>query len=180
MDVLHLYKDYAPVRGGIENHIRALAEAEAAAGLDVAVCVCAPADGSVPAGVTRENGVAVHRLPRVVTLRSMPLSPPFWRAARRLAAEARVVHVHSPFPLGEAAVRTLPRSIRLVVTHHSDVVRQRLLLKVYAPLYRTFLERVDVILPTSDAYARTSPWLRPHLAKCRTVPLGVDTRRFHP
>ena len=66
------------------------------------------------------------------------------------------------------------------MTHHSDVVRQRLLLKVYAPLYRTFLERVDVILPTSDAYARTSPWLRPHLAKCRTVPLGVDTRRFHP
>lgn len=180
MDVLHLYKDYAPVRGGIENHIRALAEAEADAGLDVAVCVCAPADGSVPAGVSRENGVTVHRLPRVVTLRSMPLSPPFWRAARRLAAKARVVHVHSPFPLGEAAVRTLPRNIRLVVTHHSDVVRQRLLLKVYAPLYRTFLERADVILPTSDAYARTSPWLLPHLAKCRTVPLGVDTRRFHP
>ena len=180
MDVLHLYKDYAPVRGGIENHVRALAEAQAAAGLDVAVCVCTPADGSAPAGVTRENGVAVHRLPRVATLRSMPLSLPFWRAARRLVAEARVVHVHSPFPLGEAAVRTLPRGVRLVVTHHSDVVRQRLLLKVYAPLYRTFLERVDAILPTSDAYARTSPWLRPHLAKCHTVPLGVDTNRFHP
>ena len=180
MDVLHIYKDYFPVRGGIENHIRALAEAQAASGLHVAVCVCTPADGSVPAGVTHENGVEVHRLPRIATLRSMPLSPPFWRAAKRLAASARVVHVHSPFPLGEAAVRYLPADVRLVVTHHSDVVRQKLLLRFYAPLYRTFLERADVLLPTSDAYARSSPWLSPLLAKCRTVPLGVDTRRFQP
>ena len=180
MDILHIYKDYAPVRGGIENHVRALAEAQAAAGLDVAVCVCAPADGSAPPGITRENGVAVHRLPRIATLRSMPLSLPYWRAVRRLAREARIVHVHSPFPLGEAAVRSLPTGVRLVVTHHSDVVRQKLLLKVYAPLYRTFLERVDAILPTSEAYARSSPWLRPHLDKCHVVPLGVDTRRFRP
>ena len=180
MDVLHIYKDYAPVRGGIENHVRALAEAQAAAGLDVAVCVCAPVDGSAPPGLTRENGVSVHRLPRIATLRSMPLSVPYWRAVRRLAREARIVHVHSPFPLGEAAVRSLPTGIRLFVTHHSDVVRQKLLLKVYAPLYRTFLERADAILPTSEAYARSSPWLRPHLGKCHVVPLGVDTRRFRP
>ena len=180
MDILHIYKDYAPVRGGIENHVRALAEAQAAAGLDVAVCVCAPADGSAPPGLTRENGVSVHRLPRIATLRSMPLSLPYWRAVRRLAQEARIVHVHSPFPLGEAAVRSLPTGVRLVVTHHSDVVRQKLLLKVYAPLYRTFLERVDAILPTSEAYARSSPWLRPHLDKCHVVPLGVDTRKFRP
>lgn len=180
MRILHLYKDYAPVLGGIENHIRVLAEAEAAAGHDVIVAVCMPQHGPRLPLERVENGVCVLRYPRVATLRSMPLSVPYWFAVRHLVRDVDVVHVHSPFPLGEAAVRTLPRTVRIIATHHSDVVRQKLLLRFYAPLYRTFLDRADLILPTSDAYAASSPWLRPHLAKCRTVPLGVDTQIFHP
>jgi glycosyltransferase involved in cell wall biosynthesis len=42
MNILHLYKDYYPVLGGIENHIRILAEAQAAAGHEVTVLVCNP------------------------------------------------------------------------------------------------------------------------------------------
>ncbi len=179
MRILHLYKDYSPVLGGIENHVRVLAEAEAARGLDVTVAVCAPKGAGLPRE-SLESGVSVLRLPRLATFRSLPLSPAYWFAARRLARDADVVHVHSPFPLGEAAVRSLPRNIRLLATHHSDVVRQRFLLRFYAPLYRVFLDRVDLILPTSSAYAASSPWLRTRLGKCRTLPLGVDTRRFHP
>ena len=179
MRILHLYKDYSPVLGGIENHVRVLAEAEAARGLDVTVAVCAPKGAGLPRE-SLENGVRVLRLPRLTTFRSLPLSPAYWFAVRRLARDVDVVHVHSPFPLGEAAVRSLPRNIRLLATHHSDVVRQRFLLRFYAPLYRVFLDRVDLILPTSSAYAASSPWLRTRLGKCRTLPLGVDTRRFHP
>lgn len=181
--ILHLYKDYAPVPGGIENHVRTLAEAEASAGHDVTVAVCAPQRRRGEARLPREEvmaGVRVLRLPRIVTLRSMPLSLPYWLAARRLAREADVVHVQSPFPLGEAAVRNLPPGIRLIDSHQSDVVRQRILLKFYAPLYRRFLCRANAILTTSDAYAASSPWLQPHLGKCRTVSLGVDTHRFRP
>ena len=179
MRILHLYKDYSPVLGGIENHVRVLAEAEAARGLDVTVAVCAPKGAGLPRE-SLEDGVRVLRLPRLWTFRSLPISPAYWFAARRLARDADVVHVHSPFPLGEAAVRSLPRNIRLLVTHHSDVVRQRFLLRFYAPLYRVFLGRADLILPTSSAYAASSPWLRTRLGKCRTLPLGVDTHRFHP
>lgn len=179
MRILHLYKDYAPVLGGIENHVRVLAEAEATDGHDVTVAVCAPKGLKLPRDRS-ENRVRVLRFPRIATVRSLPLSPVYWFAVRRLAHVSDVVHVHSPFPLGEAAVRTLPRGIRIIVTHHSDVVRQKLLLRFYAPLYRAFLKRADLILPTSDAYAASSPWLRPHLDKCRTLPLGVDTKRFHP
>ena len=39
MRVLHLYKDYAPVFGGIENHIRVLAEGLRGAGVDAQVLV---------------------------------------------------------------------------------------------------------------------------------------------
>jgi hypothetical protein len=44
MNILHLYKDYCAVLGGIENHIKVLAEAQAAAGHRATVLVCAPGD----------------------------------------------------------------------------------------------------------------------------------------
>ena len=39
MRILHVYKDYFPVLGGIENHVKVLAEGQAAAGHQVTVLV---------------------------------------------------------------------------------------------------------------------------------------------
>jgi glycogen synthase len=39
MNIVHIYKDYYPVMGGMENHIRQLAEAQAAQGHEVTVLV---------------------------------------------------------------------------------------------------------------------------------------------
>lgn len=174
MRILHIYKDYHPVRGGIENHVRVLAEAQAAAGHDVGVLTCAAGAGYDEV----LQGVRVRRATRLATVRSMPLSLELVRRARD--ARVDVLHVHSPFPLGEFALRDAPRDVAVVATHHSDVVRQKLLLKLHAPFYRRFLQRADALLPTSESYARSSPWLAPHQAKCHVVPLGVDTVRFSP
>jgi rhamnosyl/mannosyltransferase len=70
------------------------------------------------------------------------------------------------------------RAKATVVTWHSDIVRQKTLLRIYAPVLRRVIARAGMIIPTSEVYARTSPWLRDHLDKCRPVPLGVDVRRF--
>ncbi len=137
--------------------------------------VCA--DGFRPAE-ERLNGVLIRRASRLATLRSMPLSLELVRQAAR--ARPDVIHVHSPFPLGEFAVRKAVPDVKIVATHHSDVVRQKLLLKLYAPFYRQFLQRVDLLLPTSETYRDTSPWLAPCREKCRVVPLGVDSDYFSP
>ena len=68
--VVHVYKDYAPVLGGMENHVRVLAEAQAASGHDVNVLVCARGRRTA---VTEENGVTVIRAGRLCTLASMPI-----------------------------------------------------------------------------------------------------------
>jgi rhamnosyl/mannosyltransferase len=67
---------------------------------------------------------------------------------------------------------------KTVITWHSDIVRQRTLLRLYAPILRRVIAKADCIIPTSEIYARTSPWLRDHLDKCSVVPLGVDVNRF--
>ena len=175
MRILHIYKDYFPVLGGIENYVKVLAEAQAAAGYDVTVSVCAP---GLRSDRSERNGVRLLRSGRLTTLASMPIS---LRQPLAIAfEEAEIIHVHSPYPLGEASAWLLRRRIPLVITHHSDVVRQRRLLAFYAPVLRRVLRHAAAIIATSPPYIESSPWLRPVRDKCRVVPLGVDARRFHP
>ncbi|MDW7992467.1 MAG: glycosyltransferase [Anaerolineae bacterium] len=175
MFILHIYKDYFPILGGIENHIRVLAEAQAQAGHRVTVLVCNPGRRTM---VREEAGVTVIRAGRLATAASMPLSLSQPLILARLRPD--VAHVHSPYPLGELANWLLGRARATVITHHSDVVRQRGWLRLYGPLLRRVLAAADRILVTSPRYLETSPWLKPVREKCTIVPLGVDHRRFVP
>ncbi len=175
MHILHLYKDYFPVLGGIENHIKVLAEAQALAGHDVTVLVCARARRT-----QREtlNGVTVLKAGRLGNVAGMPLSlAQPWQLSK---LRPDIVHVHSPYPLGEAANWLLGRGRATVITHHSDVVRQRGWLQLYGPLLRRVLRAADRIVATSPRYIESSPWLRPVRDRCTVIPLGVDVSRFVP
>jgi len=151
LNILHLYKDYHPVLGGIENHIKTLAEAQTAAG---------------------------HQAGRLATAASMPLSLSQPVALARLRPD--VAHVQSPYPLGEVANWLLGRARATVITHHSDVIRQQGWLRLYGPLLRRVLRAAGRIIATSPRYIETSPWLRLVREKCVVVPLGVDIARFTP
>lgn len=177
MRIVHLYKDYfPPVRGGIEQTIEAMAVAQARLGHDVTVLVSASGGRRRVEEVL--DGVRVIRVAEWGRLLSSPLCPGFPAALARLTAE--VWHLHVPNPLGEASWLMRKPSGALVVTYHSDVVRQKALLPVYGRLLHALLARADVILPTSDAYVGHSPFLRRWRSKCRVVPLGVDVDRFAP
>ena len=175
MKILHIYKDYFPVLGGIENYMKVLAEAQAAASHQVIVAVCDP---TIATHVEEINGVKVVKSGRWATVASMPLSLGHPVTIARLKPD--VVHVHSPYPLGEVSAWLLKPRAPLVITHHSDVVRQQGWLRLYKPLLRRVLHHADRIIATSPRYIETSPWLGPVKDKCIVVPLGVDHRRFAP
>ncbi|NLG28696.1 MAG: glycosyltransferase [Chloroflexi bacterium] len=173
MKILHVYKAYPPVVGGIENHVRCLAEAQAAAGHDVTVLV-------TNAGLrTREeqpNGVRVLRAGRLGEVASTPLSV----ALPRLLARQRpdITHLQFPYPLGEVSQWLCGTSKRCVLTYHSDVVRQKALLALYRPVLRRVLQHMDRILVTSPDYLESSATLRSLRDKCVVVPLGIAQERF--
>ncbi|MFN2283244.1 MAG: glycosyltransferase, partial [Anaerolineae bacterium] len=175
MKILHIYKDYFPVLGGIENYMKVLAEAQVVAGHQVIVAVCDP---NMATHIEDINGVKVIKSRRWATVASMPLSVSHPLTIARLKPD--VVHVHSPYPLGEVSAWILKARVPLVITHHSDVVRQQGWLRLYAPLLRRVLNHTDRIIATSPRYIETSPWLTPIKDKCTVIPLGVDHRRFAP
>jgi len=177
LNILHIYKDYYPVLGGIENHLRQLAEAQVAQGHNVTVLVTNTTSKTI---VDSLNGVRIIRTGRQVNVQSVPLSAALLPMLRRESAKAEIAHLHSPYPPGEAINLWFGRAKKTVITWHSDIVRQKALLRFYTPTLRKVIRRADCILPTSNTYARSSPWLQGHLDKCVVVPLGVDTSRFQP
>lgn len=173
MRVLHLYKDYYPVIGGIENHVRLLARGQARRGHDVTVLVTHPGEGWDD---TVLEGVRLIRAKRMMTAASTPLSLDLFARVARQAVD--VTHLHFPYPVGEVAHLLLGRSKRTVITYHSDVVRQRMLLRFYRPLLWRVLRRTDRIIATSPQYIESSPYLRTLRHKCDVVPLGITLDHF--
>src|ERR1035437_9433256 len=173
MKILHLYKDYAPVMGGIENHMRVLAEAQAQRGHDVTVLV---ANRGWRTSHQTMNGVHVVRASRLGTIASTPISPSLFGWLSRLDTD--ITHLHFPHPPGEVAQLLVGRAKATVLTYHSDIVRQRRLLRIYEPLLRRVLARASRILVTSPAYAETSRYLLAVRDKCTVIPLGIDVDHF--
>jgi glycosyltransferase involved in cell wall biosynthesis len=172
--VLHIYKDYPPVLGGIEHHLHDLAEGLAARRHSVTVLVTSP-DRLTTIEVPGPH-LTIIRAARNFHLASTPLSFDMLRRAFRL--EADIVHLQFPYPPGDLAGWLVPHSPRLVISYQSDIVRQQNLLRIYRPLLEQTLARADRILVSSPAYAQTSPWLQDHQERCRVVPLGVEPARF--
>jgi glycosyltransferase involved in cell wall biosynthesis len=172
MRVLHVYKAYPPVMGGMENHIRILAEAQAALGHQVTVLVVNAARRTAR---DRPGGVAVIRAARLVTVSSAPVSLALPFILRVQSPD--VTHLHSPYPVGEASWLAFGRR-PMVLTYQSDIVRQRFLGRLWAPGLRRVLAQADRVLASSPAYAHSSPFLRQVADRVTVVPLGIDTARF--
>jgi len=171
--ILHIYKDYPPILGGIENHVRLLAEGQAHHGHQVMVLVTNPA--GLKTVIAEEGGVRVIRAGRIATVASTPLSLAL--PAQLAASRPDVVHLHFPYPVGEVSQWLLHRGQATVLTYHSDVVRQAGILRLYRPLLRRVLRDVDAIIIGSPPM-RKSAYLIEHQAKLHLIPYGIPLTRF--
>ncbi|MEJ5246812.1 MAG: glycosyltransferase [Caldilinea sp.] len=175
MRVLYLYKDYHPVFGGIENHIRQLAVGLRSLGVETQVLVTNTTRRTLQQEI---DGVPVVKTARWINVSSAPVSLSFYAWLRRLERDIDIAHAHMPYPPGELGQLLWGRSRRFVVTYHSDIVRQRVLGTLYRPFLWETLRRADLIAVSNPVYIQDSPFLRVHAEKCRVIHFGVDLERF--
>ena len=175
MKVLLLYKDYFPVIGGIENHIRLLSRGLRAEGVDARVLVTNTGPATLHETI---DDVPVTKTGRQAHLLSTPISLPFFAEVRRQAAAADIIHLHAPYPPAELAQLLLGRDKPAVISYHSDIVRQRRTGQLYAPLLRKVLDRAALVAASSPVYIESSPFLRRVQEKCRVIHYGIDLDRF--
>lgn len=177
MRILHVYKDYFPAVGGIENHVRDVAEAFAQRGHEVTVLVTNPSGRNTVEEMV--HGVRVIRAGQWGVVASTPLSFAFPQLLHSLQPD--ITHVHSPYPIGEVGQWWMGKR-PYVVTYHADVTRpvQQAIMLAYAPLLKLILRRASRVMATSANYAATSPYLRGATDHLSIVTLGVDPHRYQP
>ncbi|OEZ97825.1 glycosyltransferase family 4 protein [Duganella sp. HH101] len=172
MRVLHFYKTYYPDSwGGIEQVIRQLCVGTGRLGVANEVLTLTRDQG--PARIEFE-GHTVHRAQLDFEVASTGFSFAAIRQLARLAREADVIHYHFPWPFMDLAHFMARIDKPCVVTYHSDIVRQKNLLRVYSPLKRRFLRSIDTIVATSPNYLASSPVLKRFEHKTRTITYGLD------
>lgn len=174
--VLHFFKTYCPeTMGGIEQVIFQLSEGGAAHGIAPEVLYLSPR------GAARGETVGhhlTHRSRLDLHLASTGLSLSAIGDFAELAERADIVHYHFPWPFMDVAHFAARIRKPSLVSYHSDVVKQKLLLKLYAPLMHRFLGRVDRIVAASPNYVRTSPVLQRHRERVSVIPYGLDRRTY--
>jgi rhamnosyl/mannosyltransferase len=166
--VLHVGKFYPPYRGGMESHLEMLCQ-RTRAEVDVEVLVSDTSGRTVREVV---DGIPVTRIATQARVASTSFSPGMVAEMRR--ARADVVHFHHPNPAAALSYLIARIGGRLVVTYHSDIIRQRVLRVLVAPIHLSLLARADAIIATSPQYAATSPVLQDHAARVRVIPFGID------
>ena len=124
---------------------------------------------------------AVHSARTLATVASTPMSPgmPWLMRSWARRHPGQIVHIHLPNPMADLSSLMLPASTPLVLTWHSDIVRQKNLLKLYWPILSRLLARADRIIAFTPKHLESSSQLRGVPAhKLRVVPVAIDPARF--
>jgi rhamnosyl/mannosyltransferase len=178
LKVLHFYKTSFPeTSGGIEQVVHQLARGSSHYGIEADVLSLT----SNKAPPTMEvDGYTLHRAPLNFEIASTGFSASVLLRFVALAKKADVLHYHFPWPFMDI-IHFLSR-MRIkkptVVTYHSDIIRQKNLLKLYAPLQKRFLSSMDKIIATSSNYLETSLILGCYSSKVEVIPIGLDINSY--
>jgi glycosyltransferase involved in cell wall biosynthesis len=175
LKVLHVGKFYPPHPGGIESHLQTLCE-ELRKSIEVEVLV---ANDRWRSQRSTQGGVDVVRLATALMVHGTPIAPSMARAMRR--ARPDVVHLHFPNPMAAVACLMSRLDAPILISWHSDVVRQRRAAAVFAPLLAVLLRRCAAIIVASSSHIDSSPVLRTRRDLCRVIPYGIRAEAFeHP
>lgn len=178
MRVLHFFKTYWPdTFGGVERTIHALSKGSCAHGIqsDVLALSRNPAPASFPFA-----SHTVHQVHCDFELASTGFSRAAFSRFAALSKDADVVHYHFPWPFMDVVELISHHGKPIVVTYHSDIVKQKLLSIVYTPLMHRFLGRANCIVATSPNYLASSTVLKRYQDKTRIIPLGLDAADYPP
>ncbi len=175
MRVLYLYKDYYPVLGGIENHIRVLAEGLRARGVDARVLVTNTTGQTVEETI---GGVPVVKTARQVNVSSAPVSFPSFRGCaswkQMPTSPTRTCRIRRE--RWRTCWRAGPGALSSPITATSS--GSACWVRSIARFLWQVLRQARLIAVSNPVYIQDSPFLRRYAEKCRVIHFGLNLDRF--
>ena len=177
--VLNIYRTYFPdPPGGLQEAIRQIALSTQQHGIDNTIYALSPRP--VPERIP---------LPEALVVRKKSWAAPAscdlggfsaFSAFTDLVRNTGLVHYFFPWPFADVLRSSVHPDKPEVMTYISDVVRQKWLGRLYAPLMWKTLKAMKAIIANCPAYARTSAVLaNPAIRdKVRIIPLGIEENSY--
>ncbi len=171
--ILHVGKFYPPHMGGMETYLQVVCRGlQHHHEVEVLVASDTPHDE-----IDQDEGIKVVRAGTMFTAASTSFCRGMVRRLRQTKVD--LIHLHMPNPSATLAYLIARPKAPLVITYHSDIVRQKILGRAIAPILHAALKRAAAIITTSPQYLATSPTLQPHLDHCRVLPYGIPVDAFN-
>lgn len=169
-------KYYPPYRGGIEdvcyNIVNSISGFE-----QKVVCF----NNSKHTHLSNVEGVEVIRAGVVGEVVSQPISFSFLCVLRKCikSFKPNIIHLHLPNPLVSLYILMLiPKTVKLILHWHSDIVAQKKLYNFFVPIERNLLNRANQIIVTSPNYLIDSIPLLDYRDKSIVIPNVISLAKM--
>jgi glycosyltransferase involved in cell wall biosynthesis len=171
MKVVHAAKFYPPALGGMETLVQSLCD-----GTAVEWDVCAVVANESRLTVEERRGlVRVVRAGSLGTVASVPLCPSLPFHLWREPADCMVLH--EPNPVAASALFLHTPARRLIVWHHSDLVRPWWAPYTYGKVQRALYRRADCVVVSNPVLAARSSLVQ-QARRVEVIPLGIDLEPY--
>ncbi|MGM1429701.1 glycosyltransferase [Sphingobacterium lactis] len=172
MRILQVGKFY-PIRGGVEKVMYDLMEGLSSKGIACDM-LCASTE-DYPAGIYPLNPhanliVVATKIKAAATM----LAPDMIGKLRKIAKDYDIIHIHHPDPMATLALFLSGYKGKVVLHWHSDILKQKTLLKLYKPLQDWLIKRADIIVGTTPIYVAQSKFLQKFQHKVDYIPIGIN------
>ncbi|MBS0350106.1 MAG: glycosyltransferase [Proteobacteria bacterium] len=176
MNILHIYKSYYPFTiGGIEMHIQSLTASLRSKNIECSILTTQKAPEVFKCQI---NNTPVFYYPSRIEFASCPISFKLLRDFNNLIKDYDILHYHFPWPFADFTRVLTSVNKPIVVTYHSDILRQKYLKLFYYPLMRFFLNRSNIIIASSQNYLQSSSVLKKYSSKVKVIPFGLDKSKY--
>src|SRR5690554_4217137 len=173
MKILQLGKFY-PIRGGVEKVMYDLMLGLSDRNIQCDM-LCATTEDH-PGGIISINPYAkVIAIPTQIKLAATMIAPKMIWKLRQIAADYDIIHIHHPDPMASLVLFLSGYKGKVILQWHSDILKQKMLLKLYRPLQSWLIKRASLIVGTTPVYVQESTFLSEVQNKTGYIPIGVES-----
>lgn len=178
MKILQVGKFY-PIRGGVEKvmYDLMLGLSQNKVHCDM---LCASTEDHPAGDIVLNDYAKLIVVKTQIKAAATMLAPQMITKLRKIAKAYDVIHVHHPDPMAALALFLSGYKGRVVLHWHSDILKQKKLLKLYTPLQSWLIRRADLIVGTSPVYVKESLFLKDVQRKCQYIPIGIESLSLQP
>ncbi|MCK5677671.1 MAG: glycosyltransferase, partial [Flavobacteriaceae bacterium] len=172
MKILQLGKFYPPVFGGIQNVMYEFATGLNDENIHCDV-LCSNTENKYI--ITHYDTYKVFRTKSYGVHFSTSISPQMITILKSIQDDYDIISIHFPDPMAALALFISKPKCKVVLHWHSDVIKQKYLLKLFEPLQNWVINRADLIIGATETHIKESNQANLMIDKSLILPYPFDS-----